>query len=69
MSLDHDLGLSDGEREMTGYDVLVWIEQQVVLEDFTPPIIHVHSSNPAARQRMIAAIAAIERLHNQNCRP
>jgi hypothetical protein len=25
LSLDHDLGLMDGERELTGYDVVTWI--------------------------------------------
>jgi hypothetical protein len=59
ISLDHDLG--DDERG-TGYDVLAWIEEAVALRDFRPPNIHVHSANPAARLRMLAAIAAIERL-------
>ena len=32
LSLDHDLGLRDDDgRELTGYDVLIWIEEQVVL--------------------------------------
>jgi hypothetical protein len=59
ISLDHDLG--DDERG-TGYDVLAWIEEAVAVRDFRPPNIHVHSANPAARLRMVAAIAAIERL-------
>jgi hypothetical protein len=25
LSLDHDLGLTDGERELTGYDVVLWL--------------------------------------------
>jgi hypothetical protein len=25
ISLDHDLGLTEGEREETGYDVLLWM--------------------------------------------
>ena len=29
ISLDHDLGLVDGERERTGYDVLLWLERDV----------------------------------------
>lgn len=56
ISLDHDLG--DDQRG-TGYDVLLWIEEAVVLHGFRPPEITVHSANPAARQRMDAAIAAI----------
>ena len=57
LSLDHDLG--DDERG-TGYDVLLWIEEQVACHRFIPPLITVHSANPAARIRMEAAIRAIE---------
>jgi hypothetical protein len=57
LSLDHDLG--DDQRG-TGYDVLLWIEQEVASHKFTPPAkIDVHSANPAARKRMLAAIESI----------
>lgn len=59
ISLDHDLG--DDERG-TGYDVLAWIEEAVATRGFRPPEIQVHSANPAARQRMLAAIGSIERI-------
>ncbi|GAB3358479.1 cyclic-phosphate processing receiver domain-containing protein [Lysobacter tyrosinilyticus] len=59
ISLDHDLG--DDQRG-TGYDVIAWIEEAVALRNFKPPLIHVHSANPAARERMEAGIAAIARL-------
>ncbi len=59
VSLDHDLG--DDDRG-TGYSVLVWIEEQVVLYDFDPPILHVHSANGGARPKMEAAIRQIYRL-------
>lgn len=58
LSLDHDLG--DDQRG-TGYDVLLWIEEAVAVNGFKPPEITVHSANPAARQRMDAAIAAIRK--------
>ncbi|MDH5179117.1 MAG: hypothetical protein OEZ39_02400 [Gammaproteobacteria bacterium] len=58
ISLDHDLG--DDERG-TGYDVILWIEEAVVTEGFVPPIIHVHSANSAARERMESGIEAIKR--------
>jgi hypothetical protein len=58
LSLDHDLG--DDERG-TGYDVLAWIEEAVVLRGFIPPTITIHSANPAARARMEAALSAIGR--------
>jgi len=58
ISLDHDLG--DDERG-TGYDVVTWIEEAVVLHGFKPPIMHVHSANSSARIKMQAGIDAIER--------
>lgn len=59
LSLDHDLG--DGQRG-TGYDVLLWIEQEVMLQRFVPPEIIIHSANLAARQRMLAAVASIRKV-------
>lgn len=56
LSLDHDLG---DDRRGTGYDVLLWIEEAVAVNGFRAPEIIIHSANPAARQRMAAAIAAI----------
>ena len=44
LSLDHDLG---EDNIGTGYDVIVWIEQAVALNQFEPPkTIRVHSANP-----------------------
>lgn len=59
LSLDHDLG-DDGRG--TGYDVVLWIEEAVVVHGFKAPRIRVHSANSSARQKMLAGIAAIERL-------
>jgi hypothetical protein len=56
ISLDHDLG--DDERG-TGYDIVLWIEEQVVLHGFVPPKISVHSANVSARAKMEAGIRAI----------
>lgn len=61
ISLDHDLG--DDVRG-TGYDVLVWIERAVYHDGFEPPIMRVHSANPAGRQRMEAAIRQIWAMHD-----
>jgi len=58
ISLDHDLG--DDQRG-TGYDVLKWIEEAVVTRDFIPPIIHIHTSNVSARQKMELAKQSIMR--------
>ena len=56
VSLDHDLG--DDDRG-TGYDVLLWLEEQVVVNGVSPPKLRVHSANTSARAKMEAAIAAI----------
>lgn len=62
ISLDHDLG--DGDRG-TGYDVVVWLEEQVIVHGMTPPIVRVHSANSSARAKMEAGIAAISRHANR----
>ncbi len=64
ISLDHDLG--DGPDN--GYQVILWIEEAVVLRQFVPPKIRVHSANPSARQKMESGIRSIYRLHEKNLR-
>jgi len=56
ISLDHDLG--DDDRG-TGYDVVLWIEEQVALHGFVPPKISVHSANVSAKAKMESGIRAI----------
>lgn len=63
VSLDHDLG---DDARGTGYDVLTWIEERVALDNYRPPLLKVHSANPAARQRMEQAIKQIYKLAEQN---
>lgn len=53
ISLDHDLG---DDEHGTGYDVVLWIEEQVYLNNFKPPIIKVHSDNSSARDKMLNGI-------------
>ncbi|WP_025137686.1 cyclic-phosphate processing receiver domain-containing protein [Achromobacter sp. DH1f] len=62
LSLDHDLG---DDEHGTGYTVLLWLEEQVAVHGMTPPAIRVHSANSAARLKMQAAIAAINRHADQ----
>jgi len=58
LSLDHDLGY-----KKTGYDVLSWIEEQVVKTSYVPPeLILIHTANPGARPKMLAAVKAIKML-------
>jgi hypothetical protein len=60
LSFDFDLGM-DGDRELSGYSVLTWIEEQVVLHDFDPPEMLVHSANPPGHERVLRGIEAITR--------
>ncbi|MGR5254302.1 cyclic-phosphate processing receiver domain-containing protein [Vibrio astriarenae] len=59
ISLDHDLG---DDEHGTGYDVVLWIEEEVATRGFHPPKIYVHSANTSARQKMERGIANIRRL-------
>jgi hypothetical protein len=60
LSLDHDLG---DDTRGTGYDVLLWLEQAVVNNGFTPPQrIVIHSANASAWTKMSQAIDSIARL-------
>ena len=58
LSLDHDLGENVGN----GYDVILWIEEEVYTFNFIPPNIKVHSSNVSAREKMEAGINKIYEL-------
>jgi hypothetical protein len=56
ITLDHDLG--DDERG-TGREVTNWIEEQVYLHDFNPPVIYIHSDNSCGQKTMLGAIKNI----------
>ncbi|TNH75087.1 hypothetical protein CF141_10765 [Aeromonas hydrophila] len=63
ISLDHDLG---NDRRGTGYDVILWIEKEVIIHGFIPPRIKVHSANSSARHKMELGVAIIERFAKNN---
>lgn len=65
ISLDHDLG-EFGNDARTGYDVLLWIEEKVIMEGFKPPNIDIHTRNPSAERRMWQAVMKIYQLHEKN---
>lgn len=60
ISLDHDLG---DDAHGTGYDVVIWIEEQIATSNFNPPSIKVHSANAPARLKMEAGINNIYRIY------
>jgi len=57
ISLDHDLG----DDSMTGYAVLLWIEEAVHTSDYIPPKINIHSANPVAKEKMLKAVTSIDK--------
>ena len=57
LSLDHDLG---DDARGTGYDVVLWIEEKVIMNGFSPPRMLVHSANLSARLKMESGIRSIE---------
>jgi len=63
ISLDHDLG-----TDLTGHDVILWLEEQVYLNNFVPPRIKIHSANPVGREKMLRGIASIERKQHSSKR-
>lgn len=63
VSLDHDLG---DDARGTGYDVILWIEEQAACFGYKPPVIKVHSANPPARMKMESGIKTILRLARIN---
>lgn len=62
ISLDHDLG---DDNIGTGYHVLLWIEKEIVENDFSPPEITIHTANPSAREKMERAKRTILELENK----
>jgi len=66
ISFDHDLGFEDGTeleqpKELSGYQVVLWIEEAVALRRFDPPEMFVHSANPPGHERLLRGIEAIKR--------
>jgi len=59
ISLDHDLG---NDSRGTGYDILNYIEKNLVENNIQPPKIYVHTQNPVAKQRMLLTIKSIIKL-------
>lgn len=58
LSLDHDLG---NNKRGTGYNVLVWLEKQVVMHDFPMPNVILHTADPAGRISMQKTLNSIDR--------
>lgn len=56
ISLDHDLGFNSKD----GYEALKLIEKRVFTQGMPLPTIHIHTANPAARQKMELVVANLK---------
>lgn len=63
LSLDHDLG---DDEHGTGYDVIMWLEEEVLFGRIRPPEMKVHSANVSARLKMQMGINAINSMYRKN---
>jgi len=52
ISLDHDLASFVGNKELTGYDVLLWLVERKLNGLHVPPCIKVHTANPVGQKKM-----------------
>ena len=57
VSLDHDIASYDENgREMTGYDIALWLAERKYNNKYVPQNIQVHSANPVGRERIEGVI-------------
>lgn len=56
VSLDHDLASFYGQKEMTGYDIAMWMVYKKNEGVYVPRQVFVHSANPIGSQNIQAVI-------------
>lgn len=56
VSLDHDLGDFHNGREYSGYDVLLFIVEELFRTGREVPEIRIHSANPVGYERMLGVV-------------
>lgn len=56
ISLDHDLASFIGNKEITGYDVLLWLVERKLNGHYVPPCIKIHTANPVGAQKMLDTV-------------
>lgn len=60
ISLDHDISSFYGNKEMTGYDVLMWIIMSIENGRKANFKVGVHSQNPVGVKKMLEVITQYE---------
>jgi hypothetical protein len=63
-----DYYLSEDVNDPTGWDVLTWIEEQVISRGFKPPKIRLHTTSLEGRMIMGAVVERIVEAHEANIR-
>lgn len=56
VSFDHDIASFYGDRELTGYDIAMWLVGQATDGIDIPTSYDVHSANPVGRERIQGVI-------------
>lgn len=63
LSLDHDLG----KDVMTGYDVICWLEKNVIERGLkAPKLLITHTANPVGKMNIKRAIYSIKKWEREN---
>lgn len=53
VSLDHDIASwNKNNREMTGYDIAMWLAERKQHGEYVPPEVFAHTANPVGRDRI-----------------
>jgi len=52
VSLDHDLASFINNKEITGYDILMWLVERKLNGFSVPAKVYVHSANPVGSKKM-----------------
>lgn len=56
VSLDHDLASRIGNKELTGYDILIWLVQRKIDGKSVPECVRIHTANPVGRDKMVQTV-------------
>ncbi len=56
ISLDHDLASMVGNKELTGYDILVWLVERKMRGEPVPACVRIHTANPVGRDKMVQMV-------------
>ena len=56
ISLDHDLASFLGYKELTGYDIAVWLADRRQQGNYVPSDVRVHSANPVGVANILGVI-------------